>query len=79
MVVTLPQADKRVAGRYIPLISDEAAAGLQQIEQTQHALRTWPLDAQVAFTRAEVVLERIVRLATQARAGLPINERERGT
>ncbi len=84
--MTLPQADKRVAGRYLPLISDEATAGLAQIEYHQCAMDAWPLDAQVAIARMERVLartestlERIVRLATQARAGFPPAERERGT
>ena len=77
--MTLPQADKRVAGRYIPLISREAEAGLRQIEQHQRAVHAWPPDAQAALSRTEVVLERIVRLATQARAGFPPGERERGT
>ncbi len=77
--MTLPQADKRVAGRYLPLISDEAHAGLAQIEHHQRAAQAWPLDAQVAIARTESVLERILRLATQARAGFPPGERERGT
>ncbi len=77
--MTLPQADKKVAGRYIPLISDEAKAGLAQIEHSQRAAHTWPPDAQVTVSRTEVVLERILRLATQARAGVPPSERAPGT
>ncbi len=77
--MTLPQVDKRVAGRYLPLISDEATAGLAQIEHSQRAARSWPPDAQVTVSRMEVALERILRLATQARAGLPPGERAPGT
>jgi hypothetical protein len=78
--VTLPQADKRVAGRYIPLISDEVLAGLAHIEHTtQHEVRTWPPEARAALSDTKVVLHRILLLTTQACAGLPPNKRARGT